>query len=201
MHRKFIIFATLTTMLVVAAAFGSRPNLEIGNKRINKAIEEFCQSADFELEQLSGTDQLKAVYCNINKQGRTIGYAYLGRVNSCRAGGCNAAPAETDDQTSEYFDYLVLLDTTLAVRNVKIINYQATHGQEIANKGWLKQFIGIDGQNYKEVGKDIDAIAGATISVYAITHDVNEVPTRFQQILVNNSMTNDQHRSATAAVQ
>ncbi len=39
-------------------------------------------------------------------------------------------------------------------------------------KGWLKQFTGYDGSDTLEVGKNVDAISGATISVYGITLDV-----------------------------
>jgi len=57
---------------------------------------------------------------------------------------------------------------------VRVFNYQATHGQEVSAKGWLRQFDGYDGSTVLKVGKDIDAISGATISVYGITRDVQE---------------------------
>lgn len=101
-------------------------------------------------------------------------YVYIGRVNSCRQGGCSN-PAETlNVETPEYFDYLIVFDSTFSVTQVKVFNYQATHGQEVTNKGWLKQFQGYDGTRSLTVGKSIDAISGATVSVYAITTDVQE---------------------------
>ena len=57
---------------------------------------------------------------------------------------------------------------------VEIFNYQATYGYEITNKRWLKQFIGFGEDELLEVGKNIDAISGATISVHAITYDIQE---------------------------
>ncbi|MCK4920537.1 MAG: FMN-binding protein [Bacteroidales bacterium] len=48
-------------------------------------------------------------------------------------------------------------------------NYQATHGQEVTSPGWLKQFVGYDGIKSLVVGREIDAISGATISADAIT--------------------------------
>ena len=57
---------------------------------------------------------------------------------------------------------------------VKVYNYQATHGQEVSIKGWLRQYAGYDGSQSLTVGKDIDAISGATISVYAINQDIQE---------------------------
>lgn len=98
-------------------------------------------------------------------------YIYVGRVNSCRSGGCSNSNL-TQDEEAEYFDYFILFDKTKTIRNLKVFNYQATHGQEITAKGWLKQFIGYNGTSKLQVEKNIDAISGATISVYAITIDV-----------------------------
>ena len=99
-------------------------------------------------------------------------YIYTGRVNSCRAGGCSVSGNTPEDGQSEYFDYFILFDIEKTVQLVKVYNYQASHGQEITAKGWLKQFQGHDGSKSLQVDKNIDAISGATISVYAITHDV-----------------------------
>lgn len=99
-------------------------------------------------------------------------YIYVGRVNSCRAGGCSISVEIPKDAESEYFDYFILFDKVKSVQLVKVFNYQATHGHEITAKGWLKQFIGHDGSESLQVDKNIDAISGATISVYAITFDV-----------------------------
>lgn len=98
-------------------------------------------------------------------------YIYIGRVYSCRSGGCSFASDTSPGVSSEYFDYFMLFDSEKAVREVKVYNYQATHGYEITAKGWLKQFHGHKGGEL-HVGKNIDAISGATISAYAITQDV-----------------------------
>ncbi|HCY41547.1 MAG TPA: FMN-binding protein, partial [Prolixibacteraceae bacterium] len=39
---------------------------------------------------------------------------------------------------------------------------------------WLKQFQGYDGTRPLTVGKSIDAISGATVSVFSITDDIQE---------------------------
>ncbi|MCL3779035.1 FMN-binding protein [Prolixibacteraceae bacterium JC049] len=99
-------------------------------------------------------------------------YIYVGRVNSCRAGGCSAPTLDGQNLTSEYFDYFILFNQQKAVLQVKVFNYQATHGHEITAKGWLKQFIGYNGTQSLAIDKDIDSISGATISVNAITSDI-----------------------------
>lgn len=99
-------------------------------------------------------------------------YIYIGRVNSCRANGCSVSNESPKNEKSEYFDYYILFDKNKTVQSVKVFNYQATHGHEITAKGWLKQFVGHNGSEPLRVDKNIDAISGATISVYAITYDV-----------------------------
>jgi len=110
-------------------------------------------------------------------------YAYVGRVNSCRQGGCSNPSINQSFENSEYFDYLIVFDEKPSVKLVKVYNYQATHGQEISVKGWLKQFTGFDGNTQLSVGKSIDAISGATISVYAITNDIQEKTRLLKRII------------------
>lgn len=109
-------------------------------------------------------------------------YIYVGRVNSCRAGGCSIIQNAANEGDHEYFDYYIIFDSSKTVQLIQIYNYQATHGQEVTSKGWLKQFIGHDGSEPLQVDKNIDAISGATISVYAITSDV-EMKTALLKIL------------------
>lgn len=108
---------------------------------------------------------------NANEQKK---YIYVGRVNSCRQGGCSNPALTITYETSEYFDYLIVFDSNVSVQQVKVYNYQATHGHEMTNKGWLKQFQGYDGIRSLTVGKSIDAISGATVSVYSITDDIQD---------------------------
>ncbi|MGE5357227.1 MAG: FMN-binding protein [Deltaproteobacteria bacterium] len=117
------------------------------------------------------------------KNTNPIEFAYLGRVNTCRSGGCQARISELKTERAEFFDYFILFDSTTSILSVKIFNYEATHGQEITVKGWLKQFNGFHGESELIVGKDIDAISGATISVHSITNDVVEKTGLLQKYL------------------
>ncbi len=101
-----------------------------------------------------------------------IKFIYVGRVNTCRSGGCSINRGLSGDKGSEFFDYFILFDSTYTIRQVQIFNYQATHGQEVTAKNWLKQFVGYSGKSALTVGKDVDAISGATISVDAIAFDI-----------------------------
>jgi FMN-binding domain len=117
---------------------------------------------------------------------KALYYIYIGRVNSCRAGGCTAENVNRSDGNSEYFDYFILFDRNGTVQKVRVYNYRATHGAEITATGWLNQFVGYDGRTGLSAGKDIDAISGATISVAVITYDV-ERKTRLLQSILNDA--------------
>jgi len=99
-------------------------------------------------------------------------YVYVGRVNTCRAGGCTLSHNNKPEGESEFFDYYIFFDTAASVQRVKIYNYQASHGQEVTSTNWLKQFKNYDGKEELVAGKNIDAISGATISVDATTFDI-----------------------------
>lgn len=99
------------------------------------------------------------------------GYSYVGRVNTCRSGGCSD-DNQVIDSFSEFFDYFILFDSDARIISVRIYNYQATHGHGITSKGWLRQFNGYQGEKLLEPGKNVDAISGATISTKAMATDI-----------------------------
>lgn len=111
-------------------------------------------------------------YSKIDCGWATLCYVYSGRVYTCRAGGCSIGASAHYDESSEYFDYFILYDTAVKILSVTIYNYEASHGYEITSKGWLKQFLGYFHGKGLDSEKDIDAISGATISVFGITEDV-----------------------------
>jgi len=116
--------------------------------------------------------------------GNPVRYVYIGRVNSCRSDGCLPGVSETAaGMTHEYFDYYILFSEKGIVQRVRVYNYQATHGEGITAPGWLKQFSGYDGERGLTPGKDVDAISGATISVYGISLDVQDKTRLLQQFL------------------
>lgn len=121
---------------------------------------------------MHGTDTLIGNYYYTDNS-HPVKYIYMGRVNTCRAGGCSSiVTSPTTSNNYESFNYFILFDSTAQVLAVRITEYNASHGHEITVRGWLKQFIGYNGNRELFVGKDIDGIAGATISVYGITNDV-----------------------------
>jgi Na+-translocating ferredoxin:NAD+ oxidoreductase RnfG subunit len=71
----------------------------------------------------------------------------------------------------DYFDYSVFYSKDLVVMGIKVTVYRSTHGAAICQKKWLSQFNGYEGEELK-LGKEIDAISGATFSAESITEDI-----------------------------
>ena len=134
----------------------------------------------FQLRELNISDSLSEknringkFYEVVSNEGKTY-TVYIGRVNCCRAGGCREQQNAGFETDFEYFDYFILFDLQGKIISVRVYNYAATHGQEITAKGWLNQFTGFDGTRDLRIGKEIDSISGATISVHGLVADVKE---------------------------
>ena len=97
-----------------------------------------------------------------------VGYSIISRALGCQIGGCDKP--SNDSIAFEQFYFMTAFDAHKNIKKVRVLEYTSDHGYQIANKGWLKQFE--KNQNF-EVGKNIDGISGATISVKSITKEVN----------------------------
>lgn len=169
---RSIITVSLFTLLLINSFASNHADIDRKPKHLQRELEKKGLQIDSAiLIEGIGDNNPKGAYFQTTNLTDSLIY-YIGRVNSCRANGCAAGNTTDPGEDYEFFDYYILFDTKGMVKTVKVFNYQATHGQEITIKGWLKQFIGYLGEEELVVGKDIDAVAGATISVYAITTDV-----------------------------
>ena len=174
MIKSYILIFCLVSCL---RSFGGN-DIDYQNKRLINCLKK---------ENISGYSQLEELKYNSEKEGELNGkffivnefsgrsnvkYIFVGRVNSCRIGGCSIPGRPDENIDSEYFDYFIFFDSLKTVMLVEVYNYQATHGYEITAKGWLKQFVGFSSKDTLIVNKNIDGISGATVSVFAITRDV-----------------------------
>ena len=74
-----------------------------------------------------------------------------------------------------YIDYSVALGADGRVRRVEILTYRESYGFEVANAGWLAQFVGKSGGSALAVGQDIRNISGATLSSRHVTEGVKRI--------------------------
>jgi len=173
-------FFILIFCLLIGLTGFCQNEIDYQNKRLINSLNKNGISGISELEEISGDskpqNEFNGKFFKVigSKEVSDVKYVFVGRVNSCRAGGCCNALQISGNTESEYFDYFIFFDESKTVKLVEVYNYAATHGYEITAKGWLKQFVGFSAKDTLEVNKDIDGISGATISVFAITSDVQE---------------------------
>ncbi|HTR53462.1 MAG TPA: FMN-binding protein [Kofleriaceae bacterium] len=70
---------------------------------------------------------------------------------------------------AEPITFAVAVGADGALRDVAVMVYRESHGEEIADKRFRKQFAGKRAADPIALGKDIDAISGATISSRSAT--------------------------------
>ena len=72
----------------------------------------------------------------------------------------------------ELIDYAVGFDRSGSVTGVEIVAYHESHGAEIRNAAWRRQFTGRKGPAEIRFGDDIRNITGATLSCQHVTDGV-----------------------------
>ena len=166
----------LSLLILVLALMNSLPGFsredcQPAKKVIREASRLFGEASSLEInplrpdrESLSHVIREKDCIFGILKDGEVLGY-----ILSTRAKG-----------RFEYFDYSVIYAQDLAVLGVMVTVYRSTHGAGICQKKWLQQFVGYQGGELS-LGKDIDAISGATFSTTALVEDIQ----RCQQLMLS----------------
>lgn len=84
------------------------------------------------------------------------------------------------------FKIRVLLDKQLYVKQAKVISYPWKRGGDIRKRAFTRQFNGKGPQDPILLGKDIDAISGATISSRAMAEGVRDAIKLIRRIKENN---------------
>lgn len=88
-----------------------------------------------------------------------IGYIYVGETPSMK----------------KVFDYIILFSPELTIKKSKVLIYREEYGLQIGSQRWLKQFIGLTLLDSAVYEKNIDGIAGATISASSMTRATDNV--------------------------
>jgi Na+-transporting NADH:ubiquinone oxidoreductase subunit C len=72
----------------------------------------------------------------------------------------------------DFITYAAAIDTTGRLSPLEVLAYRESHGGEIRNEGWRRQFAGREGLGQLRVRADIKNIAGATLSCEHVTEGV-----------------------------
>lgn len=75
----------------------------------------------------------------------------------------------------ELISYAVALNLDASVRQVEILAYRESHGFEIRNPAWRKQFVGKSADSGLAIGGGIANISGATLSCTHVTDGVRRI--------------------------
>jgi len=75
----------------------------------------------------------------------------------------------------DFITYAVGIDSSGKLRPVEILEYRESHGGEIRNKRWLRQFEGRADLGQLRFRADIKSIAGATLSSEHVTQGVRRI--------------------------
>ena len=175
---SYITIISILSWLILAGLAVPDNSVVVPMKKINKAIKKVWKIEDFEVIDYDLNNEKNCCkngcWMKVTSSNKDLGMVYIGRVNSCRSGGCSL-DGDQQSLAFEFFDYFLLTDTTGQVLWVKVYNYQATQGHEVMSRGWLNQFKGLTKDEKVVFGQDIEAISGATVSASAITEDIQQV--------------------------
>jgi len=105
-------------------------------------------------------------YWTISNNDTTIAYALLDNVLG----------------KSMPITFLVIMGIDGRIINLDVIKYREAYGGEVDNKNWLAQFTNSTDTSQFTVGKNIDGISGATISVNSLSKGIQKIAVLFPLI-------------------
>ena len=80
------------------------------------------------------------------------------------------------------FDYMVIYNTDLTIKEVKVLVYREDYGGEVMSGSFVRQFRGKNSFSQFELGKDIQGISGATISCRSAVEGVKKLTNRIYKL-------------------
>lgn len=81
--------------------------------------------------------------------------------------------------------FIVFFNEAGVIENSEIVKYREQYGGAVKNKYWNEQFNGRNSESSFVVGKDINSISGATISVNSVTKGVQKLSILISEIIKN----------------
>ena len=78
--------------------------------------------------------------------------------------------------------FLQIVTDKGVINHTEVIKYREAYGGEVGNKGWLQQFLYRNNNSSYNIGKDINGISGATISVKSMSRGIQKITTLYPLI-------------------
>ncbi len=164
MMLQLTLLASITTGLAMLAAIsGCSESVTTHTLQIETVHEIFPSATEIAEIPMSG---------NVETSGRSD-YHKISEIrnSSERLGYCVESELVS---RSGPFKIRVFLDSHLIVKRANVISYPWERGRDVRRRAFTNQFEGKGPEDPIEIGKDIDAITGATISCQAMVEGVRE---------------------------
>ena len=71
--------------------------------------------------------------------------------------------------------FLLIINDDGTIHHTEVIKYREAYGGEIQNKNWLFQYFGRNINSSFLIGKEINAISGATISINSLNKSIQKL--------------------------
>ena len=83
----------------------------------------------------------------------------------------------------ENIDIAVGITHTGEVKDIEILEYRETYGDQIRHPAWLAQFFGRTHKQHLKLDRDIKNISGATLSCRHVTDGINRLTQTWNHVL------------------
>lgn len=167
---KFLINLLAAGLILAASLFAN----DIKNTTEEQINHVFPGDVKFEMSKVEIPATLKSTIENEVKQRFFADELYIWKITQ----GSNVKGFAVLDNVygkSLPITFLVIFDNQFNVLNSSIVKYREPYGGGVAQESWNNQFIGRDAESSYEVGKDINGISGATISVKSVSKGIRKL--------------------------
>ena len=148
----------------IFSQFSQDINISMHTLKLNKKNKQTIQN---QAQQIFYKDEL--YYWKISQNDTTIAYAFLDNVKG----------------KSMPITFMVILNKEGTIKNTNVIKYREPYGGEVSNNRWLEQFNEKNEKSNYNVGKTIDGITGATISVNSLSKGIKKIVLLYSQVKDN----------------
>jgi len=145
----------------VVTQFSDNVNLSMHTLTLPPALKSKVQN---NVKQTFYRDNL--YYWEITNEDSTLAYAFLDNVIG----------------KSMPITFVVIINQKGEIMASHVVKYRESYGGEIGNKNWLSQFNKLTNSSEYIVGKNIDGISGATISVNSLSKGIQKIAVLFPLI-------------------
>lgn len=168
LENKKLFLVGIVCPALVFLSFVSSQFPPVLQKKVDNAIKTAYGIGTYSLESITVSEQINQnteaelvgdhLFKVLNNDS-ILGYIYVGEAASMK----------------KVFDFMILFNPDLSIKKSKVLIYREDYGLQIGSQRWLKQFVGLTIEDRAEYGKNIDAIAGATISATSMTRATDAV--------------------------